>query len=222
MKNSYVIRGLTVVFALGALVIIGRQFDLSKSDWAAWVQAVGSIAAIAGTFGVMWMQQRHQAASEGARQREAETSLLTAGILFGIEVHIACVALHGKMDRVKLVGIDDFTYTVDRLSSALADVTELPAWQLRSESIAQIASLKASCRAAISTLRATLETYRRTPRPAHGAPLMVLEMKLYDDKAAAARAKVMESMSLEAIGTNAAIGRLKEQFERVTGRPCSF
>lgn len=41
---------LFAIASAAALVLLGRSFDLSKSDWAAWVQAVGSIAAIAGAY----------------------------------------------------------------------------------------------------------------------------------------------------------------------------
>jgi hypothetical protein len=45
-----VVGGAAVVLVLTGLVWLGLKFDLGKSDWAAWVQAVGSIAAIAGAW----------------------------------------------------------------------------------------------------------------------------------------------------------------------------
>lgn len=36
--------------SIGGLVWLGLKFELSKSDWASWVQAVGSIGAIAGAW----------------------------------------------------------------------------------------------------------------------------------------------------------------------------
>lgn len=46
MKNTYVITVLLIVFTVVDLVLLGRYAELSKSDWASWVQAIGSIGAI--------------------------------------------------------------------------------------------------------------------------------------------------------------------------------
>lgn len=47
---------LVVVFVAGGLIYWGRQEELTKAEWPGWVQAVGSIAAIAGA----WMLGRDQ------------------------------------------------------------------------------------------------------------------------------------------------------------------
>jgi len=57
--RRWLLRASVVVAAvlfLTGLVRLGLKFDLGKSDWAAWVQAVGSIAAIAGA----WLIGKHQ------------------------------------------------------------------------------------------------------------------------------------------------------------------
>lgn len=45
-NSPLVILVLLCTGAIVDLVLVGREFDLSKSDWASWVQAIGSIAAI--------------------------------------------------------------------------------------------------------------------------------------------------------------------------------
>jgi hypothetical protein len=52
---------------------IGATFDLNKSEWAAWVQAVGSITAIGGAFVLGEIQARSSLANElKIRQRDLE------------------------------------------------------------------------------------------------------------------------------------------------------
>jgi hypothetical protein len=52
---------LVVVFSVGDLIILGSAFELSKSDWASWVQAIGSVAAIGAALFIMDRQNKHTA-----------------------------------------------------------------------------------------------------------------------------------------------------------------
>ncbi len=58
---------------VAALVAIGLKSDLSKSDWASWVQAIGSIGAILAAFGIANAQTR--TVREQVRQESAATDL---------------------------------------------------------------------------------------------------------------------------------------------------
>ena len=46
--STPVIAASLAIFLLLGLVLLGRSYNLSKSDWSGWVQAIGSILAIAG------------------------------------------------------------------------------------------------------------------------------------------------------------------------------
>jgi hypothetical protein len=58
------------------LVLLGRANDLSKSDWAAWVQAIGSIGAILVAVGVARHQSESQRQLEERKERDDVAGLL--------------------------------------------------------------------------------------------------------------------------------------------------
>jgi hypothetical protein len=51
---------ISAVAIISGLIYYGRVLDLSKSDWAAWVQAVGSVAAIMVSFFLFQRQREHE------------------------------------------------------------------------------------------------------------------------------------------------------------------
>lgn len=64
---------LAILVGVGVLldvVLLGRAYDLTRSDWAGWVQAIGSIGAI---IGAVWVANRTQ----NTQQRNA-TALVAA------------------------------------------------------------------------------------------------------------------------------------------------
>jgi hypothetical protein len=63
--------GAVAVLVLGGLALLGLNFELGKSDWAAWVQALGSIAAIVGAW-LIGKSQSKAAFLRALRLRERE------------------------------------------------------------------------------------------------------------------------------------------------------
>ena len=61
MKYPYLTVALLVFFGVVDIVILGNHYDLTKSDWSGWVQAIGSIAALAVAIFVMSRQNAHSA-----------------------------------------------------------------------------------------------------------------------------------------------------------------
>lgn len=59
MKYPYLTVALLVIFGIADIVILGNRYDLSKSDWSGWVQAIGSIAALGVAIFVMARQNRY-------------------------------------------------------------------------------------------------------------------------------------------------------------------
>jgi len=61
MKYPYLTVALLVFFGIIDIVILGNHYELTKSDWSGWVQAIGSIAALGVAVFVMSRQNRHAA-----------------------------------------------------------------------------------------------------------------------------------------------------------------
>lgn len=55
MTKHWIWKGLLAIAFIAVLIAIGLHFDLTNSDWAAWVQAIGSMLAI---WGAVWLTQR--------------------------------------------------------------------------------------------------------------------------------------------------------------------
>lgn len=60
------------VAALAGLREIGQYYNPKQEAWAAWVQAVGSIAAILGSFMILRIQHQTERANDRARRDEQE------------------------------------------------------------------------------------------------------------------------------------------------------
>lgn len=59
MKYPYLTVALLVIFGVVDIVILGNHYELTKSDWSGWVQAIGSIAALAVAIYIMSRQNAH-------------------------------------------------------------------------------------------------------------------------------------------------------------------
>lgn len=69
MKRTLVRNSLLAVTVLLALWTSGLRWDLSKSDWAAWVQAIGSIGAI---LGALWVFNRQVLAARALEDQKRD------------------------------------------------------------------------------------------------------------------------------------------------------
>jgi hypothetical protein len=86
--------------ALFVLVPLGIHFELTKSDWASWVQAIGSIGAIIGTFAVAKFQFDKQGRAK--KSDDANRVAVLAEICFVLtrDTFVCLDNLHGKfVDR---------------------------------------------------------------------------------------------------------------------------
>lgn len=59
MKYPYLTVALLVIFGVLDIVILGNHYELTKSDWSGWVQAIGSIAALGVAIYVMGRQNSY-------------------------------------------------------------------------------------------------------------------------------------------------------------------
>ena len=60
LRGRYVTVFLVIAFFLLDLVLLGRACDLTKSDWAAWLGAVGTVGTLVGTIWLATDQSRRQ------------------------------------------------------------------------------------------------------------------------------------------------------------------
>jgi hypothetical protein len=60
LNNPYVLGVLVVIGAATDLILIGREVDLSKSDWGTWVGSVGTVATLVGTIWLATAQTRQK------------------------------------------------------------------------------------------------------------------------------------------------------------------
>jgi hypothetical protein len=68
------------VVILSAIIVVQNVWGLSKTDWAAWVQAIGSIGAILGAFYLGSRQAQWQARAEDRRIRAKYLSIANVAI----------------------------------------------------------------------------------------------------------------------------------------------
>lgn len=61
MKYPYLTVALLVIFGIIDIGILGNHYELTKSDWSGWVQAIGSVAALGVAIFVMSRQNEHSA-----------------------------------------------------------------------------------------------------------------------------------------------------------------
>lgn len=153
--------GALVCAATAALITAGLRADLGKSDWAAWVQAIGSIAAIAAAaVTVTWqvgLQRRQQL------RAEIERFQLIGSVAFNTRVALFCyfdnVAQAGFLElpagiRRSLHGLDSMTLSeiidpgvqaeignaIDAFNRFVARYDEVRDWPGASSAIADAAT----------------------------------------------------------------------------------
>lgn len=79
---EYIAAGLAAVAIFLSVWRIGNAFDLNKNEWAAWVQAIGSIGAIVATIFVLNRQNLHaQRMFEQADRRERVRTAKSVGAI---------------------------------------------------------------------------------------------------------------------------------------------
>jgi hypothetical protein len=123
VRNALLLLG-----ALSVFVSSGLLWGFTKSDWAAWVQAIGSIAAIVGS---VWAVQRQLAFNRAEdRERERREGLRK----YGIAAHLAIEAAGTIQTMGKLVDLTDrhieWKQVAERLGDCKAAIQSIPLLEL--------------------------------------------------------------------------------------------
>lgn len=97
---------LVALFGLSDLVLLGRSYDLSKSDWSGWVQAIGALLAILAS-GLI-------ASAQAARQfRDAAKLQHSANVAFELRIAKAIEAIASGTGKSVLHVIKCFEWNRD-------------------------------------------------------------------------------------------------------------
>lgn len=132
MINSSIRWALCVATLVG-LAGTANLYNLSSSEWASWVQAIGSIAAIVGAFTVAHNQFMREQALQAERQREVERKLfrIIKAILMDIEtVTQRVISTH---DLSGLLAVPDST--LKALEEAANPLLGLPTFEIPHEGL---------------------------------------------------------------------------------------
>jgi len=84
-----------IVFWSGVnLILIGLACDLSKSDWASWIGAIGTVGALLGTLWIASSQARGTAKAERTRARLQAATMTVRLLHVSGDLRRACEKLH--------------------------------------------------------------------------------------------------------------------------------
>lgn len=112
---------------LVAAVMLGNYYELDKSAWAAWVQAVGSVIAIVATVGVVELQH-----SKGEQEKERRHESMVASAMRFARSAVGKIGEMADALRISDVSSEDMS----RLRAELAGIR----WALESIPLAEISS----------------------------------------------------------------------------------
>lgn len=124
--------------ALG-LVGLGRYYDLDKSEWAAWVQAIGSVGAIFGSYLIgRWQSEREdEHALRMALIAKREKWAAVKAVID--DIYRQCLDLAPHFEREE-AGVDVSAlathYDRRKFSKSLERVESIPVFELNSDSLA--------------------------------------------------------------------------------------
>ncbi len=133
-------------FASGAVLAAAfTHIPGSPSDWAAWVQAIGSIGAILATvIVVQWQNQTARSAEERAA-RERYKNLLRAATVVGEELCQLLSILSNSLRETGSVPVS-FAATSSMIADVTAAVQSLPLTEFRESTGDQIIRIRRVCR----------------------------------------------------------------------------
>lgn len=139
MRRYWVLAMATCFALLIALVTHGFQIDLSHADWAAWVQAVGSIIAIASGFVlVAWSEER----ATRARFRHLQNAAVTGLRHLLLQLWAIRRASGQDSEPVKPQYVAMYLQQYDE---ALSYVKALPIWEMEEVLAFQLLALIRGC-----------------------------------------------------------------------------
>lgn len=162
LNNSIVLSLLITVALIADLILLGRDFELNKSDWGVWVGSIGTIGTLMGT---LWLATREQ-----ARRSHSERSLAlvtVAALTFRIPL------IRNQLDYIGAKLISDLQHpgTTDYQSISLI-MNALPIW--KPEELAHLVVLRDDLAARLAFAAAQIDTVRILFN-------QVAEMRVYTD-----------------------------------------
>lgn len=134
------------------LISLGLKFDLSKSDWASWVQAIGSVAALAVAMIVMLWQNRLNAAAREKAELMHQLGLLVAANHCAMRLNTALKALHGTLSHQGQINRSNFNFHRATLNSLIGAMERIPMWEISSSASIEMGTIQVLCSSMINIL----------------------------------------------------------------------
>jgi Skp family chaperone for outer membrane proteins len=147
--------GFSVVLA--GFIAVGAHFRLNAEQWAAWIQAIGSVGAILASVALVQYQRRKEVQLAAEKERLTFQRKLNAMRALFMEVAQRCQAAAAKVHR------DDVTWELEQahLQEARALLTGLPVFDIPDAGLVmRIATISTQLQAA-----ATVAQAMTSPRP---------------------------------------------------------
>ena len=166
MKYPYLTVALLVIFGIIDIAILGNHYKLTKSDWSGWVQAIGSVAALAVAIFVMSRQNRHAVRIVVNTDRRAllRRGEAVAALMFNAHqtIDIFCDELLGWLTQGALSGeiMDKLKGADKAVQEARAALAAVPLHELGSRDMVHGAVAMLESMAFICT---TIEVWQAQP-----------------------------------------------------------
>lgn len=166
MLHRWIRRSGLAFVVVWTLISIGQRLELSKSDWAAWVQAVGSVAAIfAAAFAVWWQVRLQGKAERRFRVQQEIDALSSVRALFRYASDCIGHAFVCCNDSTKLKHYLGFTFDLNELHHVRTALEETHVSEMPSPSMKMaFLSGRDYFVAALQTLHEMREAMRRDER----------------------------------------------------------
>jgi hypothetical protein len=150
--------GLIGVLLCAGLIKAFFAFPMqSAQDVAAWVQAIGSIGAIAGAVYVVRYQLDRQRRNDEVRKRDEQANLILAALVFGIEAYTNFEVIGRELGDGISFGRPAAITAYEGLSSIIDGHDLPPIWQMGAEEAKQFAYLRVIVRTSAAMLKSYID-----------------------------------------------------------------
>ncbi|WP_429336798.1 hypothetical protein [Paraburkholderia atlantica] len=170
MNNRFAASAIAVIAVVSGLVSIGVLVKLTSEQWAAWIQAVGSIGAILASVAIVQYQRRKELQTVAAEERAVSRRKLNAIRAMLIDVAAQCHETAAKVNREHTT----WELEAEHLEGARAMLTALPVFEIpHSGLVYRISKICVKLQAAAKVARAMETPREKRVRDAVAGIIMV-------------------------------------------------
>lgn len=166
------------------LILLGRIFDLNKSEWAGWVQAIGAIAAIGftGLYGSTQLRRQFNDSLTLQQRALIERELITALSAFDIfeeaaeRLLIAIRTLNWDRENLYLIGQGDKFIDLETILEVEGDLQKMTIHELPSQMVGIAIDFRRTIRRARTDIQGAIRSYRYLDAAAHSSFFRELDL----------------------------------------------